>query len=72
VPTLGLFGPSPIDQYAPWGPCTAVVRTEVPPEAMFVGKFDHLTTDTLMDSLSVEAAEAATWQLWRRVASEAA
>ena len=20
VPTLGLFGPSPIDQYAPWGP----------------------------------------------------
>jgi ADP-heptose:LPS heptosyltransferase len=72
VPTLGLFGPSPIDQYAPWGPCTAAVRTEMPPEAMFVGKFDHLTTDTLMDSLSVEAAEAATWRLWRRVASEAA
>ena len=72
APTLGLFGPSPIDQYAPWGPCTAVVRTELPPEAMFVGGFDHLTTDTLMDSLSVEAAEAAAWQLWRRVASEAA
>ena len=28
TPTLGLFGPSPIEKYAPWGPCTAVVRTE--------------------------------------------
>jgi len=72
VPTLGLFGPSPIDQYAPWGPCTAVARTEVPAEAMYASGFDHRTTDTLMDSLSVDAAEAATCQLWRRVACEAA
>jgi ADP-heptose:LPS heptosyltransferase len=72
VPTLGLFGPSPVEQYAPWGPCTAVARTAIPAEAMYAAGFDHLTTDTLMDSLSVEAAEAATWQLWRRVASEAA
>ena len=27
TPTLGLFGPSPVEQYAPWGRCTAVVRT---------------------------------------------
>ena len=27
APTLGLFGPSLIDQYAPWGPHTAVVAT---------------------------------------------
>ncbi len=72
APTLGLFGPSPIEKYAPWGPCTAVVRTEDPPESMFGPGFNHLTTDTLMDSLSVDAAEAAAHQLWRRVASAVA
>jgi heptosyltransferase III len=68
VPTLGLFGPSPIDQYAPWGPLAAVVRTADPPETMFPEGFDHRTTDTLMDSLSVEAVEEATRLLWRRLA----
>jgi heptosyltransferase-3 len=69
APTLGLFGPSPIEKYAPWGPRTAVVRTADPPESMFGPGFNHLTTDTLMDSLSVDAAEAAAHQLWHRVAS---
>jgi heptosyltransferase III len=69
VPTLGLFGPSPIEKYAPWGARTAVARTADPPESMFGPGFNHLTTDTLMDSLSVEAAEAAAHRLWRRVAS---
>jgi heptosyltransferase-3 len=68
VPTLGLFGPSPIDQYAPWGSHTAVVRTADGPETMFPDGFDHRTTDTLMDSLSVEAAEEAARLLWRRTA----
>ncbi len=68
TPTLGLFGPSPIEQYAPWGAHTAVVRTELPPEAMFGPGFDHRTTDTLMDSLSVDMAEAAARQLWCRAA----
>ena len=72
VPTLGLFGPSPIDQYAPWGLCTATVRTEAAPETMFGKDFDHRTTDTLMDTLSVDAAEAAARSLWSRVASKAA
>jgi ADP-heptose:LPS heptosyltransferase len=72
TPTLGLFGPSPVDIYAPWGACTAVVRTADPPETMFGPGFNHLTTDTLMDSLSVEAAETAARQLWRRVESAAA
>jgi len=72
TPTLGLFGPSPIAQYAPWGRTTAVVRTAVPPEAMFAAGFDHRTTDTLMDSLTVEMAEASARQLWRRTRSEAA
>ena len=72
TPTLGLFGPSPSDQYAPWGQRTALVRSSDPPETMFGPGFDHRTTDTLMDGLSVDAAEAAARQLWRSVASAAA
>jgi hypothetical protein len=34
--------------------------------------YDHRTTDTLMDSLSVDAAESAALGLWARVAGEAA
>jgi lipopolysaccharide heptosyltransferase III len=66
TPTLGLFGPSPIEQYAPWGGRTAVARTADSPDTMFPPGFDHRTTDTLMDSLSVEAAESAVYQLWLR------
>ena len=72
VPTLGLFGPSPVEQYAPWGRCTAWVTTEMPRSAMFPPGFDHRTTDTLMDSLSVEAAETAARRLWLRASSLAA
>ncbi len=72
TPTLGLFGPSPIDQYAPWGERTATVRTEAAWQAQFAQDFDHRTTDTLMDTLSVETAVAAAKSLWSRVASKAA
>lgn len=72
TPTLGLFGPSPIEIYAPWGRRTAVVRTADPPETMFGPGFNHLTTDTLMDSLSVAAVVNAACRLWRRVESAAA
>ena len=72
TPTLGLFGPSPVEQYAPWGPCTAFVQTALPREEMFPPGFDHRTTGTLMDSLTVDMAEAAAWQAGSRVASEAA
>jgi ADP-heptose:LPS heptosyltransferase len=72
APTLGLFGPSPVVQYAPWGRHTAVAETTVPRETMFPPGFDHRTTDTLMDSLSVDAAETAARQLWQRAESAAA
>jgi heptosyltransferase III len=72
TPTLGLFGPSPIVQYAPWGRYAMSVRSTDSPEAMFGPGFDHRTTDTLMDGLSVDAAEAAARRLWRSVASAAA
>ncbi|HEX5319067.1 MAG TPA: glycosyltransferase family 9 protein [Stellaceae bacterium] len=66
TPTLGLFGPSPASRYAPWGRCTAVAQTEIAPEAIHAAGFDHRTTDTLMDSLSVEQVEDAVRALWRR------
>jgi ADP-heptose:LPS heptosyltransferase len=72
TPTLGLFGPSPVAQYAPWGPRTAWVRSADPREAMFGPGFDHRATGTLMDGLSVDAAEAAARRLWHSVESAAA
>jgi ADP-heptose:LPS heptosyltransferase len=72
APTLGLFGPSPSEQYAPWGPNADFVRTPGPREALFPPGFDHRTTETLMDGLSVAAAEAAALRLWRRLNGAAA
>ncbi len=72
TPTLGLFGPSPIDQYAPWGPHTAVVATAIAHKDLIPPDFDRLTTDTLMDSLSVDMAEEAARRLWARIAGKAA
>jgi ADP-heptose:LPS heptosyltransferase len=67
TPTLGLFGPSPSEQYAPWGKCAALVRSVDLPETMFGPGFDHRTTDTLMDGLSVDAAEAGARRLWHSI-----
>ena len=72
VPTVGLFGPSPTAHYAPWGPRTAVAQTERPWFSLTSAPdFDHRTADTLMDGLSVDAAEAAVRGLWHRLAGEA-
>jgi hypothetical protein len=43
-----------------------VARTAIPFDDLFPPDFDHRTTDTLMDSLSVDAAEAAVRALWER------
>ncbi|MGH7090867.1 MAG: glycosyltransferase family 9 protein [Stellaceae bacterium] len=69
TPTLGLFGPSPIARYRPWGSHTAVAQTALTARELFPPGFDHRTSDTLMDSLSVEAAERATYSLLERVAT---
>lgn len=67
TPTLALFGPGSVVRYGPWGERTAVVTTPEPPEVL-MGQpgFDHRTTDTLMDSLSVEAVVAAATDLRHR------
>jgi ADP-heptose:LPS heptosyltransferase len=61
APTLGLFGPSPPEEYAPAGPRAAFVRTpETVAELISRPGYDHRTTGTLMGTLAVEpVAEAA-------------
>jgi heptosyltransferase-3 len=73
TPTLGLFGPSRPEHYAPWGAHAAVVTTGASYEAL-VGApgYDHRRTDTLMDSLEVGTVEAAARRLWAGVKGEAA
>ena len=72
APTLGLFGPSREELYAPWGPRAAVARTELSFDRIFPPGFDHRASDSLMDSLSVEAVEAAARDLLRRTREKAA
>ncbi len=68
IPTLGLFGPSHTTNYSPWGPRAAWVRTDKPYDELVGGPgYDHRTTGTLMDSLSVDKAAAAALALWRRI-----
>jgi heptosyltransferase-3 len=64
IPTLGLFGPSRTEHYAPWGDKGAFVRTrESYDELVGAPGYDHRTTGTLMDGLSVDAVERAATQL---------
>jgi len=73
TPTLGLFGPSRDEHYAPWGEAAAVIRTpQSYDELVSTPGYDHRTTGTLMDGLSVEAAAAAAEALLKRVAARAA
>lgn len=64
IPTLGLFGPSREELYGPWGEYTASVRT---PESFedIVGNpsYDFRTSNTYMNSLSVETVEKAALEL---------
>ncbi|MGE4218477.1 MAG: glycosyltransferase family 9 protein [Alphaproteobacteria bacterium] len=73
LPTLGLFGPSRTEHYAPWGPQAAALRTPESFEVLTGGPdYDHRTTGTLMDGLTVDTVEAAAAGLWRRVQRDAA
>lgn len=70
IPTLGLFGPSPINLYSPWGDLCDVASTRIPYEEIFPENFDHRGSGTLMDSLSVDDAEQAARGLWMRAQTE--
>jgi ADP-heptose:LPS heptosyltransferase len=73
APTLGLFGPSREELYAPWGARSASVRTEQGfNEIVRDPSYDHRRNDSWMGSLSVETVEAAAAALLARVRGEAA
>ena len=73
APTLGLFGPSRDEVYAPWGRFTAVARTPMTYEEL-IGQpgYDHRTTRTLMEGLTVSMAEEAARDLWAQSHGQAA
>ncbi|MGB8274727.1 MAG: glycosyltransferase family 9 protein [Alphaproteobacteria bacterium] len=72
VPTLGLFGPSKDELYAPWGEKAAAVRTDLSfDEILSRPGYDRHRTGTLMESLSVDKAEKASRDLWARVIEQA-
>ena len=72
IPTLGLFGPSLEEHYAPWGPWGTAVRAAKSFDEIFPSDFDHRETGTLMDSLAVDVVEEAARELWRRASEDAA
>ena len=58
IPTLGLFGPTDDKLYSPTGKNAMYVRTpESPKELMSVPGFDHKTSLSLMDTLTVEMVD---------------
>ena len=73
VPTLGLFGPSREQHYAPWGTNTSSVRTAKSYDEL-IGEpgYDHRTTATLMNSLSIQSVATSATDLWHRAQGEAA
>ena len=71
TPTLGLFGPSLEELYAPWGPLCAVARADKSFDEIFPENFDHRNTASLMESLSVDTVDAAARDLWRRAVEAA-
>ena len=66
VPTLGLFGPTQESLYAPWGNNAMTGRTTVPFQNIFPDNFDHRSSDSLMDSLTVDMVEETIIKLWEK------
>ncbi|HYD66516.1 glycosyltransferase family 9 protein [Azospirillum sp.] len=66
TPTLGLFGPGFPETYGPWGPAARTVVGAEPRAALFARW--KAGEDGLMDSITLEAAEAAARSLCLRPA----
>ncbi len=65
VPTLGLFGPSMADVYRPWGTHTSYVKTDLTLDELTGSTdYNHKTTPSLMNSLSVEKVILAAQDLY--------
>ncbi|MBB4265931.1 glycosyltransferase family 9 protein [Roseospira visakhapatnamensis] len=64
VRTVGLFGPSRDEHYAPWGPRGRVVRTPEPYATLFPPDLDPTRVGSLMGSLTVDTVVAAIAAPW--------
>lgn len=65
VPTVGLFGPSKQEHYAPWGERTRWVRTALSyDDIVGAPDYDHASPVSRMDSLSVDSVVATVEDLW--------
>jgi heptosyltransferase-3 len=72
TPTLGLFGPSREEHYAPWGPRTGTVRTDLSYEQILASPgYDYRSPASRMDSLGVDKVERAALTLIERVTQAA-
>jgi len=67
IPTLGLFGPSREEHYAPWGDKGRAVRGDKTYDDVFPADYDYRNTPSLMGDLSVDQAERAAIELWNQV-----
>ena len=73
IPTVGLFGPTRDEHYAPWGPAAMVVRTPQSVEELTGHPdYDTRTTGSLMTGLEVARVEAAILKRWPRLGRSAA
>ncbi|MDE2165906.1 MAG: glycosyltransferase family 9 protein [Alphaproteobacteria bacterium] len=72
APTLGFFGPSNVKEYAPWGPRAAYVHTALGYWELYKPGWHLTPPDSMMDSLSVDMAEAGARALLERVKGKAA
>lgn len=71
VPTLGLFGPSPVKRYGPWGPLAdAVTTTEDYRQLLAAADDPDRPKGTLMDSIPVEKVVAAAQALLARTGAQ--
>ncbi|CAK0762306.1 Glycosyltransferase family 9 protein [uncultured Gammaproteobacteria bacterium] len=67
MPTLGLFGPSRPEHYAPRGRCAGFVTTpETCDQITAAPDYDYRSHRTLMDTLCVPAVLEAAHSLWHR------
>ncbi|NQV43730.1 MAG: glycosyltransferase family 9 protein [Rhodospirillales bacterium] len=71
VPTLGLFGPSREEHYAPWGNVAMAVRGDLGYHEVFPKGYDYRNADghDLMSSLTVDRVYEAVVALWHQAKS---
>ena len=79
IPTIGLFGPSRIEHYRPWGEFTGVASTKKTLEELSgydgfkvknteaLSGDQKLSLESIMDSLSVNEVEKVIRNLWKKV-----